>query len=324
MTEVASCCWPGGTTPPDPPEGRPTGILVSSSALPVAPSAVSAAIRSISSVLSVSTGPSWPWNTPMTRASASVVVGADWLVSKVTVILLIVGHWPVFQPGSGGGLLCPPQTAPRLRTNRDLGSFCQVACLFPAKGESGEKAVKRGRDRVRGPRPRVAPLPVVPVRATFPDSPNTTTACISATPCGWSTARHCVPAAACTGAHDRNNTPGSPEEPSRARRVARAGDGIVYQAREHQDSWLMVGYGLQYYLARDMPNGVPVPHELFIARTAAEASTLYPEPCKQPAACLGAERRIWVIGVGRQKSPYQAVTPAQAAGLRPRYRLAPA
>ena len=104
-------------------------------------------------------------------------------------------------------------------------------------------------------------------------------------------------------------------------RQARAGDGIVYQAREHQDSWLMVGYGLQYYLARDMPNGVPVPRELFIAHTAAEVGTLYPEPCEQPAACLGAERRIWVIGVGRQTSPFQAVTPAQAAVLRPRYRL---
>ena len=50
-------------------------------------------------VLSVRTGPSGPWNTPVTRASASVAVGADWLVSSVTVILLIVGHWPVFQPG---------------------------------------------------------------------------------------------------------------------------------------------------------------------------------------------------------------------------------
>src|SRR6185369_4439625 len=128
------------------------GILVSSSALPVAPSAVSAAIRSISSVLSVRTGPSWPWNTPVTRASASVVVGADWLVSKVTVILLIVGHRPVFQPGPGGDLLCPPQTAPWLRTNRDLASFCQVACLFPARS------------------------------CHLSDSPNTTTAYISATP----------------------------------------------------------------------------------------------------------------------------------------------
>jgi hypothetical protein len=31
----------------------------------------------------------------------------------VTVILLIVGHRPVFQPGPGEELLCPPQTAPR-------------------------------------------------------------------------------------------------------------------------------------------------------------------------------------------------------------------
>jgi hypothetical protein len=31
----------------------------------------------------------------------------------VTVILLIVGHRPVFQPGPAGELLCPPQTAPR-------------------------------------------------------------------------------------------------------------------------------------------------------------------------------------------------------------------
>jgi mannosyltransferase len=102
-------------------------------------------------------------------------------------------------------------------------------------------------------------------------------------------------------------------------RQARAGDGIIYQ--EQRDRWMMVGYGLQYYLARDMPNGVPVPHQLFIARTAAEAGTLYPELCRQPAACLGAEPRIWVIAVGRQRSPYRAVTPAQAAVLRPRYRL---
>jgi hypothetical protein len=50
----------------------------------------------------------------------------------VTVILLIVGHRQVLQSGPGGDLLCPPQTALPLRTNCDLGSFCQVACLFPA------------------------------------------------------------------------------------------------------------------------------------------------------------------------------------------------
>ena len=104
-------------------------------------------------------------------------------------------------------------------------------------------------------------------------------------------------------------------------RQAKAGDGIVYQARQGQESWLMIGYGLQYYLARDMPNGVPVPRDLFIAETAARAATLYPVPCKHPAACMGAEARIWIVGGGYEKSPYQAVTPAQAKLLRPLYRL---
>ena len=71
-----------------------------------------AAIRSISSALSARTGPSGPWNTPVTRASASVVVGADWLVSKVTVILLIVGHRPALQTCPHGDLLCLPQKTP--------------------------------------------------------------------------------------------------------------------------------------------------------------------------------------------------------------------
>jgi mannosyltransferase len=104
-------------------------------------------------------------------------------------------------------------------------------------------------------------------------------------------------------------------------RQAKAGDGIVYQAQEDQLSWLMIGYGLQYYLARDMPNGVPVPRDLFIAETAARAGTLYPVPCKHPGACIGAQARIWIIGSGYEKSPYQAITPAQATLLRPRYRL---
>jgi mannosyltransferase len=105
-------------------------------------------------------------------------------------------------------------------------------------------------------------------------------------------------------------------------RQARNGDGIVYQAQEHQQSWLMIGYGLQYYLAGDMGHGVQVPRELFIAETAAKSGRLYPVPCRHPVACLGREPRIWVVAAGgHAKSPYQAVTPAQAALLRPLYRL---
>jgi mannosyltransferase len=102
---------------------------------------------------------------------------------------------------------------------------------------------------------------------------------------------------------------------------ARAGDGIVYQSQEGENRWLMIGYGLQYYLAQDLRPGTPAPRQLFIAETGAQADRLYPVPCQQPAACLGAEPRIWVVGSGYDPSPYWAVTPAQAALLRPHYRV---
>jgi len=102
---------------------------------------------------------------------------------------------------------------------------------------------------------------------------------------------------------------------------ARPGDGAVYQGGKHGQNFMMIGDGLPYYLSRDMPNGGPFPHQLFVARSAAEAGTLYPQLCRHPAACLGAEPRIWVVGNRRQLNPYRAVTPGQAAVLRPRYRL---
>ena len=51
-----------------------------------------------------------------------------------------------------------------------------------------------------------------------------------------------------------------------------------------------------------MPRAVPVPRELFIARTPEQADRLYPVPCARPAVCLGSERRIWVVESGRQKT----------------------
>jgi mannosyltransferase len=102
-------------------------------------------------------------------------------------------------------------------------------------------------------------------------------------------------------------------------RDARAGDGIVY--REGTSWWLMIGPGLQYYLQRDMPHGVPVPRELFVAATAPQSSQINPAGCHHPAACLGDESRIWIVGSGRLKDPYRAVEASQAAVLRPRYRL---
>jgi hypothetical protein len=60
----------------------------------------------------------------------------------------------------------------------------------------------------------------------------------------------------------------------------------------------------------------------FIAETGPQADRLYPVPCAQPAACTGAEPMIWVVGSGYDRSPYSAMTPAQAALLRPYYRVA--
>lgn len=101
---------------------------------------------------------------------------------------------------------------------------------------------------------------------------------------------------------------------------ARAGDGIIYQGPARGQNWLQISYGMKYYLARAMPHGVPVPREL-LTRSAAQAGTLYPVPCRQPAACLGAEPRIWIIGGGRELHPRRAVTRPQAAVLFPLYQL---
>jgi len=131
------------------------------------------------------------------------------------------------------------------------------------------------------------------------------------------------------GAHDWTTYPvgrgGSYQGYAQAAQVvarqARPGDGIVYQSQAGAQRWLMIGYGLQYYLARDLPPGTPAPHPLFIAETGAQASGLYPLPCRHPAGCLGAEPRIWIVASGSPRSPYSALTRAQAALLRQHYRL---
>lgn len=101
----------------------------------------------------------------------------------------------------------------------------------------------------------------------------------------------------------------------------RPGDGVVYEGQGNGTNWLMIGTGVNYYLSRDLPRGVAVPRQLFILETSAQGGTLYPQPCRHPAACLGAEPAIWVVGSGRLERPAQAVTPAQAALLREHYRV---
>ena len=69
-------------------------------------------------------------------------------------------------------------------------------------------------------------------------------------------------------------------------RQARPGDGIVYQSQKDEDRWLMIGYGLQYYLAQDLRPGTPLPRQLFVAETGAQAGCCTPSLARQPAARL--------------------------------------
>jgi mannosyltransferase len=102
-------------------------------------------------------------------------------------------------------------------------------------------------------------------------------------------------------------------------RQARPGDGIVY---EPEHPFLLIDSGVGYYLERDMPRGVPVPRELFVARTPEQADSLYPVACSRPAACFGSEPRIWVVEAGRRKAPGGTSLPgAQEALLAEHYRV---
>jgi len=131
------------------------------------------------------------------------------------------------------------------------------------------------------------------------------------------------------GAHDWSTYPvgrgGSYQGYEQAAQVVarqeRPGDGIVYQSQAGEDKWLMIGYGLEYYLARDLRPGNSLPRQLFVAETGAQARGLYPLPCQHPAACLGAEPRIWIVASGSPHSPFATVTRAQAALLQQHYRL---
>jgi mannosyltransferase len=99
---------------------------------------------------------------------------------------------------------------------------------------------------------------------------------------------------------------------------ARPGDGAIYQGKL---KWLLIGSGVQYYLSRDLPPGVPLPRQLFVAQQLAQNDALYPAACIRPAACLGQEPRIWVVESGHHRVPATNLTLAETALLRGSYRI---
>jgi mannosyltransferase len=98
----------------------------------------------------------------------------------------------------------------------------------------------------------------------------------------------------------------------------RPGDGIAYPG--DTDRWVMADVGTQYYLTRDLPASL-VPREVFVSRTAAQAGTLYSKLCRHPVRCLGGRARMWIVSLGHARNPYGHIPAAQAAAMRPHYRV---
>jgi mannosyltransferase len=99
----------------------------------------------------------------------------------------------------------------------------------------------------------------------------------------------------------------------------RPGDGIAYPVSPNR--WEMIDFGVEYYLSRDLP-AATMPRQVFVARSAAAAGTLYSILCGRPARCLGDAPRVWVVGSGHPRNPWRQLTPGEAAALRPHYRVA--
>jgi len=98
---------------------------------------------------------------------------------------------------------------------------------------------------------------------------------------------------------------------------ARPGDGIVYPAQWH--SWMMINFGVQYYLAQSLPAD-RMPREVFVSVTAAAAEALYPHLCLHPARCLAQTPRVWIVTNGHSRNPYFEIPQNETVTLRAHYR----
>ena len=94
----------------------------------------------------------------------------------------------------------------------------------------------------------------------------------------------------------------------------RPGDGIVYQVSD--DNHYQVDMSVAYYL-----RGKPIPRPVFQSKTPAQANSLQPVECAQPASCLTGTPRLWVVYVnhlvnaGSIRDPFAAIPPDEAAVL---------
>jgi mannosyltransferase len=93
----------------------------------------------------------------------------------------------------------------------------------------------------------------------------------------------------------------------------RPGDGIVFQISDHNH--YQVDTSVAYYLG-----GKPMPRPVFQAETPAQAGSLQPVECQQPARCFAGTPRLWLVYVdhlvvGSSLNPFLAIPPDEAAVL---------
>jgi mannosyltransferase len=125
------------------------------------------------------------------------------------------------------------------------------------------------------------------------------------------------------GSHDVWTYPDHPEDQFLqyslvARTIAenmRPGDGIAYAERGF--FWLN-DIGMTYHM-----QGLTMPRDVFVARTALEVGDFWPVECTDFEACLHNEPRIWILSteLHHQDTPYDFMEPAKAAVLKRDYNI---
>ncbi|MDH6110928.1 mannosyltransferase [Kitasatospora sp. MAP12-15] len=93
------------------------------------------------------------------------------------------------------------------------------------------------------------------------------------------------------------------------------GDGFA--PLRSTSAWMMIDYQMEY----DMPPAVKL-HDVFTAKTPAQAQDLFAVECTDPVACLGDTARVWVVTTGDNPSPVYGFPKNEADALMSAYKAA--
>ncbi|MFC3572518.1 glycosyltransferase family 39 protein [Streptomyces yaanensis] len=107
---------------------------------------------------------------------------------------------------------------------------------------------------------------------------------------------------------------GGPDYAAAARTIKRLyapGDAIVYDRNEEAG---MFALGVRRYLPRELKM-----RDVFLSESAAQRNDLLSTDCPKADKCVGREKRIWVVVMGKQLDPLDALPQDQAQALRAHY-----